>query len=148
MATTFWAYCSVSDGYNQDTAKYVAQHWSVTLREDSADDNSETRGERIENVLGIEVHEYPEIMSRVEESGYFRLDSPIWQVNRISEQGITFYLVNRSGKSEDGQHNVYEEVFIFLPICNVIAIHNLSEQFFINESVQSFEKSEKPQSER
>ena len=146
MATTFWADCAVFRGYNEDTSKYLADQWGVKLRAYSEED-MKTPGVHIYNILGIVVRDYPEIMSRLEQSGYFQAEPPLWQVNRISEQGITFYLVNYGGKSDDGKHDLWEEVFIFIPMSNVIAIHNVSEQFFINESLRSMEKKEKPSSE-
>jgi hypothetical protein len=146
MATTFFADCAVFDGYNEDTAKYAEKHWRVRLRAYSEED-MKTPGLNITNVLAITVRDYPEIMPEVERSGYFRNEPPVWQVNRISEQGITFYLVNRGGKSEDGRHDLWEEVFIFIPMSNVIAIHNVSQQFFINESLRAMERKEKSASE-
>lgn len=80
MTKTICAFCSVSSGYNQDTAKYVADQWGVSLR-------AESEGEEI---LGIVVRDYPEIMSRVEEGYHFQTEPPIWQVNRISKEGVTF----------------------------------------------------------
>lgn len=91
------------------------------------------------NLMGITVRECPEIMSDLENSGYFGRKPAIWQINRISEHRVTFYLVNHGGKSEDGSHDLWEEIFIFIPISNVIGIHNVSEQFFINESLRSLE---------
>jgi hypothetical protein len=76
---TIWAYCSVSSEYNQDSAKYVADQWAVSFR-------AETEGE---NILGIVARDYPDIISRVEESGYFQTELPTWQVNRISPEGVT-----------------------------------------------------------
>ena len=139
MATTFWADCAVFPEYNEDTAKYLAEQWQVSLRAYSEKD-MKTPGVHIQNILGIVVRDYPEIMCRLEQTGYFRTEPPFWQVNRISEQGITFYLANHSGKSEDGKHDLWEEVFIFIPMNNVIAIHNVSEQFFINESLRLMER--------
>jgi hypothetical protein len=124
----------VSPEYNGDSAKYVADQWGVSFR-------TENDGE---NILGVVVRDYPEIMSRVEESGYFQTELPTWQVSRISQEGVTFYLVNDSGKTEDGRHRLWEEVFVFLPMNNVIAIHNVSKQFFINESLRAMERKEKP----
>jgi hypothetical protein len=66
----------------------------------------------------------------------------LWQVNRISADGVAFYLVNHGGKSEDGRHDVWEEVFVFIPMTNVVAIHNVSQQFFINESLRRVEREE------
>lgn len=143
MATTFWADCAVSTEYNQGTAKYLAEQWGVNLRAYSEQD-MKTPGAHVENMLAIVLRDYPEIMSSLEESGYFHTKPAVWQVNRISEQGITLYLVNHSGKSDDGQHDLWEEVFIFIPMNNVIAIHNVSQQFFINESLSLMEKKEKP----
>lgn len=142
MATTFWADCAVFPAYNEDTAKYLADQWRVSLRAYSNED-MKTPGVHVKNILGIVVRDYPEVMTRLEQSGYFDTEIPLWQVNRISEQGITFYLANYGGKSDDGKHNLWEEVFIFIPMNNVIAIHNVPEQFFINESVKLIEKKEK-----
>jgi hypothetical protein len=132
MATTFWASCSVSPGYNDDTSKYLAEEWRVSLREC-------TEAVEIDNIIGIVVRDYPDVMVSLENSGYFETDPPVWQINRISRDGVTLYLVNHSGKTDDGRHDLWEEVFIFIPMNNVIAIHNVSEQFFINESVSSMD---------
>ena len=57
---------------------------------------------------------------------------------------MTLYLVNHSGKSEDGNHDRWEEVFIFLPMSNIVAIHNVSQQFFINESLRAMDQNREP----
>lgn len=56
-------------------------------------------------------------------------------------------MVNHSGKSEDGRHSLWEEVLVFLPMSNVIAIHNVSEQFFINDSLKAMDRKEKQATE-
>jgi hypothetical protein len=136
MAETFWADCSIFADYNKDTATYVEKQWGVKLRVEEADEDPQS----ILNGLGITVRDYPEIMTEIQQSGYFQPQSVLWQVNRISPDGITLYLVNHGGKSDDGRHDVWEEVFIFIPMSNVIAIHNVSQQFFINESLRSIER--------
>lgn len=132
MAKTFWADCPVFPEYNEDTAQFLKEQWRVNLRAVNEVELKEG-GAPPENLLGIVVRDYPEIMSRVEESGYFRTEPVVWQVHRISEQGITLYLVSHGGKSEDGEQDLWEEVFIFIPMGNVIAIHNVSEKFLSGE---------------
>jgi hypothetical protein len=141
MAKTFWAHCSVSEDYNTDTAAYIEKEWGVKLRVEDMDDHP---SREILNVLGITVRDYPEIMTDIENSGYFEPHGSIWQINRISPEGITFYLVNYGGRSDNTpKHHVWEEVFIFIPMSNVVAVHNVSQRFFINESVRSIERQEK-----
>ena len=144
MATTFWASCSVWPGYNEDTSKYLAEEWRVSLRQcTEADMKTPTSGVDVENILGVVVREYPDVMVSLEHSGYFETDPPVWQINRISKEGVTLYLVNHSGKTDDGGHDLWEEVFIFIPMSNVVAIHNVSQQFFINESVRAMDNKKK-----
>lgn len=52
MAKTFWADCSVSPRYNEDTAKYLAEQWRVSLRAET-EANTKKPGLQIENILGI-----------------------------------------------------------------------------------------------
>ena len=131
MAKTFRATCWVSGIYNQETAKFLEEQWGVTLRFNNDDELK--RNMMFDNPLQVEVHDYPEIMEQISKSGYVDPTSPEWQIQRISGHGITLYLVNYSGKSEDGENDLWEEVFIFIPMNNVIAVHNISQQFFINE---------------
>lgn len=139
MARTFWADCPVIGECNRDTAEYLEREWGVKLLvQDLNDDPS-----KAQNGLGITVRDYPEIMLDVENSGYFQPQGALWQISRISPDGITLYLVNYGGKSVDGIGDVWEEAFVFIPMSNVIAIHNISQRFFINESVRSIERQEK-----
>ena len=138
MAKTFWADCTVLGEGNRDTAEYLEREWGVKLLVQDINDPKVTL-----EVFGITVRDYPEIMIDVENSGYFQPQEVLWQISRISTDGITLYLVNYGGKSLDGIRDVWEEPFIFIPMSNVIAIHNLSQRFFINESVRSIERQEK-----
>ena len=142
MATTFWADCTVFRECNKDTARYLKEQWGVELRSLSEAELEQGVGPRL-TILGVVVRDYPEIMNELEHSGYFR-ESPLWQISRISGQGMTLYLVNHSGKSEDGNHDRWEEVFIFLPMSNIVAIHNVSQQFFINESLRAMDQNREP----
>jgi hypothetical protein len=149
MSKTIWAYCSVSPLYNQETAKYVSEHWGIELPSYTEEDMKK-RGVDLENkdeILGIVVRNYPQVVDKLAKSGYFKSKPPLWQVNRISEQGVTLYLVNHSGMPDDGKHQKFAEVFVFIPMNNVIVIHNATEQFFINESVRAIEeKAKEPES--
>ena len=89
MPTTFWADCPVCDTYNQDTYSYVEKRWGVKLRVTNPNDPH-----YVSNNLAITVRDYPEIMTDIEKSGYFEQHGTLWQVNRISADGIAFYLVN------------------------------------------------------
>jgi len=134
MAKTFWTPCWVSPTFNQDTALYVKEKWGVPLRGISEDELNQGNSPS-KNMLAIVVRDYPEIMDELRQSVPDDDDPYPWQILRISEYGISLYLVNYSGKSEDGEHDLWNEVFIFIPISNVIAIHNITEQFFINEAL-------------
>ena len=138
MPTTFWADCPVCDTYNQDTYSYVEKRWGVKLRVTNPNDPH-----YVSNNLAITVRDYPEIMTDIEKSGYFEPHGTLWQVNRISADGIAFYLVNHGGKSDDGRHDVWKEVFVFIPMNNVIAIHDVSQEFFINESLRRIDPEKK-----
>lgn len=147
MATTIWAYCAIFPGDNDaaSTAKYVADSWGINLRFYTEEDKKKpgVEVENKNNIFGIVVRDYPEVMEEVSQSGYFQSKTPLWQICRISEHGVTLYLVNHSGKVIDGKYPEFEEAFIFIPMSNVIIIHSVSNQFFINESRNAIEKVEK-----
>lgn len=132
----------VGKTYNQDTAKYLKEKWRMPMRglivESSEGSDTEPQINRVE----IEIKDYPSIMSKVEKAGYFS-DHVGWLVNKISEDGISFYLDSYSGRSEGGEHTMWQQAFILVPMTNIIAIHDVSEQFFIDLSIKSVEASER-----
>lgn len=81
-----------------------------------------------EQLLMIEVKDYPEIISQLEDFRYFsRGDQKEWWFQDVTKQGITIYVVHRN--AGDG--------YIFIPFNNVIAIHIIEEKFLINVGLKS-----------
>lgn len=142
MKKTILAEIIVDNTYNQDTAKYLKEKWGMPLRGLAKEAGGDSNTEPQINIVEIEIRDYPSIMSKVEKAGYFS-DHVGWIVNKVSEDGISFYLDSYSGKSEDGEHTVWQQAFILVPMANIIAIHDVSEQLFIDLSVKSVEASEK-----
>jgi hypothetical protein len=140
MNKTIRANIGIFGTYNKGTAQYLMKKWNIKLRGITEAERNEIGAVIAVNYLSIEVRDYPAIMTQVEESGYVKPGHDAWQIQRISEEGITFYLVNYSGKSESGDNDLWEEVFILIPMTNIISIHNLSEQFFINQQVDRIEE--------
>lgn len=138
LAKTFWADCTVLREANA-TAEYLAKSWNVKLNIMEP----EKQSSKNTNALAITVRDYPPIMIDVEESGYFEPQTTLWQIMRISPDGVSLYLVNCSGLTNEGTHHLWEECFIFIPMSNVIAIHNVSPQFLVNESVDSIGRLER-----
>lgn len=147
MATTIWAYSSIFPGDNDGaaTTKYVADYWGINLRSYTEEDKKKSgiEVENKDNVLCIALRDYPEVMDELSQIGYLESHPRLWHISRISEHGISFYLVNDSGKIIDEKFPEIEEAFIFIPMSNVISIHHVSHQFFKNERRRAIEKVEK-----
>lgn len=119
MGRTFVASLSTSEKYNQETIQYFRKIDVVlpVLKESESHE------------IGIEVRDVPEIMAVVEhvERSRPRVNDHAWQIHRISDEGIVLYLATHNGSR--GKDIKWKEGYIFIPMENVIAIHNVDQVF-------------------
>lgn len=142
MKKTILAELVLMNDFNQDTAKYLNQMWGMSVRGYSEGGSKISETESQITHLEIEIRDYPSIMLKVEKAGYVSKQDR-WIVQKISEAGISFYLVSYSGRSEDGEHDMWQQAVILVPMSNIIAIHDITEQFFIDLSIRSVEMASK-----
>lgn len=138
MKKSIRADITVYNGSDLGTARYLKEKWGMTLRgfEDGA---IKLPGkDPVFNRVEIEFRDYPSIMLKVEKAGYFSKHEG-WFIHQISDAGISFYVDSYSGMAEDGEHTLWQQGLILVPMTNVNAIHDISEQFFIDLSVKSLE---------
>jgi hypothetical protein len=134
MSKAISAHLVITDELNRGTAKYLRDVWGVWVREP---EEAEGSSKMTITTLHVEIRDYPAIMEAVEKSGYFKEQPHVWDIMKISEAGIAFYLASFTGYSETERRPLYEENYIFVPIGNIIALHNISEQLFINEATST-----------
>jgi hypothetical protein len=88
--------------------------------------------------LSVEIRDVPQIISIIEEAGYFKggLDNSLPLV-AISDGGLTLYFVTHSGMSENRAVR-WREGYVFIPMDNVITIHNITSEFVDNLAEGNF----------
>lgn len=109
MSKTFIArFIGVGDEDIQETVRYLDQvGMSMTYRG------------TFEHVLfHIELQEMPEIMFALEQRAYFTGGSKIWEMLRLSSEGLALYITHATA-----------DAFIFIPKEKIICIHTASEDF-------------------
>lgn len=71
-------------------------------------------------LFSIQLRELPEILCKLEQSGYFDFQGGAkeWQILKISSDGVALYIASPVG---DG--------YIFLPKSNIISIHTIGKKY-------------------